>query len=177
MHGKRENTIKTNGFVRVLQQIHKIVSSGSKTAKLAPKPPKLAPRCSQVGFQTPNLASKTAQDGSKILQLGVQEPPRSRPRASKMAPGPSKMAPKPSKMHPRASKSFPRELQEGSKRPRCSKRAQEGHYEAILARFWSHVDAILELAWGLFGTSSSSSTPAQGREPLQALHRHKAGSC
>ena len=93
------------------------------------KPPKSAPRGVQMGVKSAKLASKTGSDSLKILRLGLHDPPKSRPRTSKMPPKAFQMPPKPSKRCPKASKSLPT-VQEPPRAPRSHARASKSLQDA-----------------------------------------------
>ena len=80
------------------------------------------------------LASKTSSDSLKILRLGLHDPPKSRPRTSRVPLRAFRIPPRPSKRCARASKSLPT-VQEPPRVPishaRASKNLQDASKPAV----------------------------------------------
>ena len=82
-----------------------------------------------MGVKSTKLASKTSSDSLKIVRLGLHDPPKSRPRTSRMPPRAFQMPPKPSKRCPKASKSLP-PVQEPPRAPRSHAKASKSLQDA-----------------------------------------------
>ena len=82
-----------------------------------------------MGVESTKLASETSSDSLKILRLGLHDPPKSRPRTSKVPPRAFRIPPRPSKRCARASKSLPT-VQEQPRVPRSHARASKSLQDA-----------------------------------------------